>query len=124
MLWSVKDHATSLFMVRFHQLRLSGTGMSAATALQESARWLRTATQEELDAFAHQWGLSDLSTIDPLRDAMRGVLSDSAEGDGHSHVPADTIAPGTGTPIAPVHAATRIPYDHPVYWAAPIIYGV
>ncbi|MFL5592414.1 MAG: CHAT domain-containing tetratricopeptide repeat protein [Ktedonobacteraceae bacterium] len=119
-LWSVKDHATCLLMVRFHQIRLSGAAISGASALREAARWLRTASREELDAFARAWGLPELSSIDPQRDAMRGVVPEAAEWEGMLRPPGtatDKAAPGT------VHVSFPFPYDHPVYWAAPIIYG-
>jgi len=120
-LWSVKDHATCLLMVRFHQIRLSGAGISAATALRESGRWLRAAKREELDAFARTFGLPELRSIDPVRDAMRGVVPEIAELEGKLHPP-DTVA--DGMPVGSVHSSSVFPYDHPVYWAAPIIYGV
>lgn len=147
-LWSVKDHATCLLMVQFHRLRLTTPGLTPALAMREAARWLRTATREQLDQFALEVGLPTMSTVDITRDAIRG-LEPEVVVDGpfetlnemdlptrvnvsarrtrkaqsgallavDPHVTAPAEEPWTG-------ASTELrPYQHPIYWAAAIIYG-
>ncbi len=119
-LWPVSDHATALLMLRFHQIRIGDTSLSASMALRQAVHWLRTATQEQLDTFAHAWHLPLLSTTYPLRDALRGIEVITRSG---------SILRENSEVFSRVESqltpnATLFPYHHPVYWACPIICGI
>jgi CHAT domain-containing protein/tetratricopeptide (TPR) repeat protein len=143
-LWSVKDHATSLLMTRFHQLRLEEPHGHPANALRHAAHWLRTATRSELDRFAQNANLPTLAAVDPAREPLRGlsasasaVLMQRAESAGehirkteapHLHSIRLGSARGAldhleaGTSKHP--ASLELPYADPIYWAAFFLYGL
>ncbi len=117
-LWSVNDYATCLLMVRFHLLLINQTNISNALALREATRWLRTATLEQINAFCQELGLPILTKT--TRGIVRGMIEPLPEKTQDMQ------------PVATVNALfneqevllrSLNPYDHPVYWAAPIITG-
>lgn len=143
-LWSVKDHATCLLMVRFHQLRLDG--MRPTVAMREAAHWLRTATRTALDHFAREVGLPTFAHVDVSRDALRGIMSASVNQEETAADTTKSSAPagqesqewfGEQSPnqlwpesincdasiVASHDDMAQIPYSHPAYWAAACVYG-
>jgi CHAT domain-containing protein/tetratricopeptide (TPR) repeat protein len=106
--WAASDHATALLMARFmSQWRAHGE-KSSAWALREATRWLRTASREQIAAFAAETGLSG----DPsLRESLRGIVSP----DGRRFLPLARPAV--------LHVASSVPYANCIYWGVAALYG-
>jgi CHAT domain-containing protein len=107
-------------MIRFHQLYRRNLSLSAAGALRDAVQWLRTATYEQLSTFASEWRLPPVSIANPIRDAVRGseipIFSEKELGEKNALFLSFDSVLATGEVL--------FPYNHPVYWASPIIYGV
>jgi CHAT domain-containing protein len=147
MLWSVSDRATFLLMLRFAQ-GLFGEGRkgevragappSPARALRMAITWLRTATQAQienalLDIATHS-SLHGIQRIQPLqsefaelaRDAVRGSILPKVrlvDDDGDSIALTSFDAGSIVTVLSSLHRQVQLPYAHPIYWAAAVVYG-
>jgi CHAT domain-containing protein/tetratricopeptide (TPR) repeat protein len=149
MLWSVSDRATFLLMLRFAQQLFGQAGTSPARALREAARWLRTADQARIEECARggpHGTRPGMAPAQPEREeeaagALRGVATDipsmptAAPDQEEPRVePCEEPQPegvrmaaaGAFALLAVPRASHRRldrPYDHPIYWAAAVIYG-
>jgi len=114
-LWSVDDRATMLLMARFYDLHRD-EGYAPPAALKEAQRWLRTASTDQLLAYARS--RLDADTFAILEETFQnenievrhGVVIDLTE----------EIANQLATPHPP--KAPR--FAHPYYWAAFIYDGL
>ncbi|MCA9282920.1 MAG: tetratricopeptide repeat protein [Phycisphaeraceae bacterium] len=112
-LWKVDDRATALLMARFYANWLgksesvrsidgvnydANAPMPKLAALREARQWLRSLTQDQVDAiFASDTSVADAAARGPA--PRRGELAD------------------------PLAAADNCPYDHPYYYSAFILQG-
>ena len=132
--WAVSDRATFLLMLRFHQLLLGDPLLPPARALREAARWLRTATRQQLDHLA-QAGLAEVRPLPPLgeadhaRDAVRGALPHTVpEALDAASLPEElrflaAEALKRFRWVGNLERAEERPYAHPIYWASTVVYG-
>jgi CHAT domain-containing protein len=138
-LWGVSDRATFLLMRQLHTMLGMEASVRPAAALREAIRWLRGATREEIGTVVRK-ALTDMHSVgegDLSRDAVRGLLLevDGDEADENSEADSPLFAETEGgNRVATRVPASRAfinldqeaihPYDHPVYWAGFVIYGV
>jgi CHAT domain-containing protein len=120
-LWPVDDHATWFLIAKFYDLYM-GASLSPPTALSRAQRWLRQATNADLQAYARaaaKQGRLDNHQATKIEQEL------SEEGLARSRNSAliEWIAPAATQDAAKketVGAKKRIarPYAHPYYWAA------
>ena len=151
--WSVSDSATYLLMLRFAREALDHPAWAPARALREAAKWLRSATTSELDAFQKETrkgmpqATRDGSTpagrapepparqmaelVGARRDALRTAVMHGAPLRDWASV-SDLITArssdelrqkGATSRSAPSTTDTARPYDHPIFWASMVVYG-
>jgi CHAT domain-containing protein len=120
--WSVDDRATFLLMLRFAQVALGQPGITPARAMREAAAWLRQATWGEIEAMASK-GMRRLRPIRPSKRDDRATIRGIAETTRDTRFGADTGLEILAD-MAPSRAGRKRPYEHPIYWAAAIVYGV
>lgn len=131
-LWPVSDRATFLLMLQFARIQLEHPDRSPAIALREAARWLRHATRAELESLAKTGieGLRSASSDDALTpDPLRGITDEAEIKEDEAEIEEDQARLSLGeafTTLAHVAAAQHQthPYQHPIYWASAVVYGI
>jgi tetratricopeptide (TPR) repeat protein len=124
-LWSVSDDATFLIMSRLVYYLLEDPAISPAKALREAVRWLRHATPEQLGEPLLP-GLTEFRAHEADNESeysgdLRSILSSHEESTDHITAPQVSASlKHTNT----LSNSTTVPYAHPFYWAATVMYGV
>ena len=126
-LWWVSDDATALLIAKFYELHLSGR-LSPSAALRQAQRWLRSATNVELRAYAEagakegRLAASDLASIQQsmthealLRSRSRHQVAWAPKGGGERSNNLERPTASAGEPNASSSIAR--PYAHPYFWA-------
>jgi len=115
-LWPVEDRATMLLMAKFYDLHRNA-GLTPPAALKGAQGWLRTASKNELLAYAktrldaERFALLEKTFQDDRIQVRYGVVINLPPLGAHS------TDPKLATPSGP-------PFAHPFYWAAFIYDGL
>lgn len=125
--WAVSDRATFLLMLRRTQELLSDRSCSPARALRLAARWLRKASQEELVALSKQGRKQlDLLGVEQHRmvdDTLRGTMALPPEYGTERSLMDDLFAQVAIPTVLQATFFPERPYEHPIFWAAFVVYG-
>jgi CHAT domain-containing protein len=115
-LWPVEDRATMLLMAKFYDLHRNG-GLTPPAALKGAQGWLRTASKDELLAYAK-------SKLDPDKFAILAkTFQDDRIQVRYGVVISRPSAASRGTDPK-LAVTTGPPFAHPFYWAAFIYDGL
>ena len=117
-LWPVSDAATALLMSKFYELHIDAK-LSPPAALSGAQKWLRDASDEDLDAYAKLAATRGRIESRHLAEIEKAVGPDSTEA---TRMGVGSLAKmqkgGEGKPAA------RRPYAHPYYWGGFIYTGL
>lgn len=124
-LWPVSDEATALLMAKFYELHI-GAGLAPSTALSKAQAWLRTATSDDLDAYAKSAAARGRLESRHLAEIEAALSPEGLKRSRNSALfkwlTGKEPAGGTTASIEPGGVAR--PYEHPYFWAGFIYTGV